>query len=68
MASTFPSANIIWSDILPRLLWRDIFNTPENLRKTDQKRKRINRTDPQVTQQLNHGKAIIHEIDTTWSC
>ena len=31
----------------------------------EQKRKRINRAGPQVTEQLNHGKAIIHEIDTT---
>ena len=65
MASTFPSAYIIWSDILPRLLWRDITNTPDNLRKMDQKRKRINRAGRQVTKQLNNGKAIIHEIDTT---
>ena len=65
MASTFPSANIIWSDILPRLLWHDIVNTPENLRKIDQKRKRINRVGSQNSQQLNRGKAIIHEIDTT---
>ena len=48
MASTFPSAYIIWSDILPRLLWRDITNTPDNLRKMDQKRKRINRAGRQI--------------------
>ena len=65
MNSTFPSANIIWPNILPRLLWRDIVNTPENLRKMDQKRKRINGAGHQVTQQMNHSEAIIHEIDTT---
>ena len=29
MASIFPSANIVWSDILPRLFWSDIDNTPK---------------------------------------
>ena len=63
MASIFPSAYIIWSDILSILLWRDITSTPDTLRKMNQKRKRINRAGRQVTKQLNHDKAIIHEID-----
>ena len=55
---------MVWSDILPRLVWRGVDNTPENLRKLDLKRKRINRAGRQATRQVMHGKAIIHEIDT----
>ena len=65
IASVFPSTQVVWSDILPRLVWRGVDNTPENLRKLDLKRKRINRAGRQATRQVMHGKAIIHEIDTT---
>ena len=40
MASIFPSAHIVWSDTLPRLFWFDILNTPKNLGRIDQKRKK----------------------------
>ena len=44
----FPSAYIVWSDILPRLFLRDIDNTPQKL-KMAQKRKHIDRAGGQIT-------------------
>ena len=67
LASVFPCVKIVWSDILPRKFWRGIENTPDNLIKINEKRKRINRADRQVVRELIHGKAIIHEIDTITS-
>lgn len=61
IASIFPNAYIVWSDILPRKAWRD---SNESLVKTNQKRKRINRAGRQVADQLPNGKYIIHEIET----
>lgn len=65
IASVFPEALVIWSDILPRTHWRGAINTPENLRKLDNKRKRINRAGRLVTKELPHGRSIRHSIDTT---
>lgn len=62
MASVFPDAQVIWSDILPRQAWRGVESSVESLRKLDQKRKRINRIGRQVTLSLN-GKGISHELD-----
>ena len=64
IASVFPSAAIVWSDILPRLKWRGAPNDPQTLYQLDQKRKRINRAGRQVIRQLANGKYIVHEIDT----
>lgn len=64
IASVFPSVKIAWSDILPRNWWRGIENSPDNLAKIDEKRKRINRAGRQVVRDLVCGRAIMHEIDT----
>lgn len=39
IATVFPSTQVVWSDILPRLSWRCVDNTPENLHKLYLKRK-----------------------------
>lgn len=65
IATVFPSTQVVWSDILPRLSWRGVDYTPENLHKLYLKRKRINRDGCQATRQIASGKVIIHEIDQT---
>lgn len=62
MASVYPEAQLVWSDILPRQSWRGADNTPERLKKLDQKRRRINRLGRQVAFNVD-GKAIQHELD-----
>lgn len=42
-SSVFPAVKFVWCDILPRTKWRGIDNTPENLAKMNEKRKRVNR-------------------------
>ena len=64
ISSVFPSALIVWSDILPRLSWRGITPTLENLGKINRKRKCINRAGRQMARELPRGRVIIHEIDT----
>ncbi|MEW8545795.1 MAG: hypothetical protein AB2693_19915 [Candidatus Thiodiazotropha sp.] len=65
LASVFPTAIVVWSDILPRKSWRGIENNPQNLAKMNEKRKRINRAGRQVIHDLTYGRAIIHELDAT---
>lgn len=48
MASVYPDATLVWSNILPRQAWRGIENTTENLEMTEQKRKRVNQLGTQV--------------------
>ena len=67
ISSVYPSARLIWSDILPRTSWRGVVNTPEKLKTLDNKRKRINRAGRQITRTLPHGYSIIHELDSSTS-
>lgn len=62
MASVYPNATLVWSDILPRQAWRGIDNTPENLEMIEQKRKRVNRLGTQVALRFG-GRAIHHALD-----
>lgn len=64
VASVFPHAYIVWSDILPRKHWRGMVSTPQNLIKMNEKRKRINRAGHQVVRNFDLGRYIIHEIET----
>lgn len=62
MASVYPKAQLVWSDILPRQSWRGTDNSAERLKKLDQKRRRINRLGRQASFNVE-GKAIQHELD-----
>ena len=62
MASVYPKAQLVWSDILPRQSWRGTDNSAERLKKLDQKRRRINRLGRQAVFNVE-GKAIQHELD-----
>lgn len=66
IAAIFPSSYVVWSDILPRKQWRGIKDTPANLVKMHNKRKRINRAGRQTALQLPLGRSVInYDIDTT---
>lgn len=65
IASVFPSAQIIWSDILPRKSWRGVVPATTNFFQLNQKRKRINRAGHLIVPNLPLGKVTVHEIDTT---
>lgn len=64
IASVFPHTLLVWSDILPRKLWRGMVNTPTSLARINEKRKRVNRAGRQVIRGLQQGRYIIHEIET----
>ena len=64
ISSVFPNVSLVWSDILPRKHWRGMPSTPANLVSINEKRKSINRAGRQVVRSLNHGRYIIHEIET----
>ncbi|MCG8045583.1 MAG: SGNH/GDSL hydrolase family protein [Candidatus Thiodiazotropha endolucinida] len=62
ISSTYPNAQIIWSDILPRENWRGMESTTENLRRMNLKRKQVNRLGRGVAIGFG-GKGIHHELD-----
>ena len=39
----FPGSLLVWTDILPRLYWRNTDNTIQSLKAMDLKRKKVNR-------------------------
>ena len=63
IASVFPQAILVWSDILPRQKWRGMINSPPNLKQINNKRKRINRAGRQAVNDIINGRSIVHEID-----
>ena len=65
IASVFPSAYLVWSDILPRTAWRAIKSHQNSLNTINEKRKRINRAGRQANRDLDKGRYIIHEIETS---
>ena len=66
IAAVFPSTFVVWSDVLPRKQWRGLQDTPENLVKMHNKRKRINRAGRQTAFQLPLGRSVInYDIDST---
>ena len=63
IASVFPQAILVWSDILPRKKWRGMINSPPNLKQINNKRKRINRAGRQAVNDIINGRSIVHKID-----
>lgn len=59
VASTFPSCDVIWCDILPRLNW----GTYQDKKIADKKRRRINRHGRQVVRSLTKGYILSIDID-----
>lgn len=63
IASVFPDSFIVWSDILPRKVWRGTSNDNGVLTRLNTKRKRINRAGRHAVSRLPLGRAIMHDID-----
>ena len=60
LSSTFPSTEIIWCDILPRLIWRyNHFDNPKTLNK---KARRVNRSTHQTIENIEKGHILSFKI------
>ena len=59
--SVFSNSMIVWTNILPRLRWRNTPNTPASAKTMDLKRKRINRKMRQITLQHELGRTLNHQ-------
>ena len=56
----FPGSLLVWTDILPRLYWRNTDNTIQSLKAMDLKRKKVNRMIKSIVLKHPNGRVIIH--------